>query len=155
MGRTKRDADLREAADLVKSAREAKLPNTRLFHCSDDVQWQNRMGNELIEWADNRESLVLDNFPLSKKLAPYWFYNMRNKNAYFAQCLEYAKAKIGERLQMKLLSDKISGSQEYMIKQLPKLDTLWIEERKENLANKDRIDPIVNIVMPDCGTEKK
>ena len=55
--------DLIEAGNLVKSARD-KIPEVKLFHCSDDEKWQNDMGNRLMEWVDKDTTNALDNFPL-------------------------------------------------------------------------------------------
>lgn len=125
--RAAKDEDLKEKASLLVSGRDL-LPETRLYHATDNVELQNRLGNELMEWVDKEDSLLLDTFPLSKRMAPRWFYNMASKNPYFEQCLSYAKARLGERMEEKLKNNPL-----YLQKALPLYSTLWIEAEDKKL----------------------
>ena len=144
-----KDKELRDRADVLRFARE--LPEVKLYHCSDDVQWQNRMGTELMEWAERDDSRILDNFPLSKRLAPQWFYRMKDKNDYFAQCLQYAKAKIGVRLEEKIIDHPI-----HISKSLPLYGTLWVEAEEKKLSATKSSNTPANIIvqMPNFGEQK-
>ena len=141
---------LNEVAAVVKSVRE--LPPTKLFHCSDDVKWQNQIGDDLMEWADKEDSRLLDSFPLSRRLAPEWFYKMAKKNPYFAQCLSYAKAKLGERME-----DKIKDNPIHISKALPLYSTLWIEaeQKKQDAQNAISGPTNITVKMPNLGKERK
>jgi len=118
----------KERMDLIKSARAQEEETKKHFFCSDDVKWQNEIANDLMDWADIDDSRLLDSFPLSRRLSPRRFYKMAEKNAYFAECLEYAKAKLGERMEIKIVDQP-----QYISKALPMYSTLWemAEEKKK------------------------
>lgn len=146
-----KDKELREAALLLKSARD--LSDDHLFHATDDPKVQQRLANELAEWADREDSVVLDSFPLSKRINPRWFYNMAKNNTYFAQCLEYARARIGERLEMKL-----QGNPVYQLKALPIYSTPWAdyEEKKQEAARATQATVVERYIeLPNCGLKEK
>lgn len=145
-----KDKELREKADLLSFTHD--IPKDRLFHATDDPKEQRKLANELIEWADLEESTVLDTFPLKKKINPRWFYNMAKDDNYFSQCLSYARAKIGEREELKL-----GNSHDYLMKKLPLYSTQWIEaEEKKQAAARATTATIVEryIELPNCGTKE-
>ncbi len=165
----KRDADLLDAAHLAKAARISEnsqkqqpvvnsartTERNKMFFAPGDEKEQNKLGNDLVDWANLETSLFLSEFPKARHLWSRSFYNIAKKNEYFALCLGYAKDRIGERLQVRLLAEKIQGSQEYLIKQLSKVEELWIQQYEESLASKDKqVDPIININIPHIGTTK-
>lgn len=133
---------------MVQSARAQGL-----FQATDDEKQQREWANELMEWADLDDSFILDTFPLKKRISPHRFYNMARENNYFSQCLSYAKARIGERLQMKLINDR-----DYIKNQIPKLDALTIEyEQKKQEAARATQATVVEryIELPNCGLKEK
>lgn len=143
-----KDKELREIANLVSSC-----PREGLFMATDDVSLQNRLGNEMMEWADLDDSFVLDAFPLKKRMSPPKFYKMAEQNPYFAECLSYAKSRIGERYHKGL-----AGFERYMEKQLSKLDALWIEaeERKLAATQAGAHKPVERYIeLPNCGLKEK
>jgi hypothetical protein len=141
--------DLIEAGNLVKSARD-KIPEVKLFHCSDDEKWQNDMGNRLMEWVDKDTTNALDNFPLSQRLAPRWFYNMAKTNNYFAQCLQYAKARIGSRLH-----EKVENNQLYIMKSIPLHMTMWEDQEEKRLNSEAKgAAQIITVGIPEITVNK-
>jgi hypothetical protein len=139
----------KEHAEVVQSARLHDVEKRKLFFCSDDLKWQNEIGNNFMDWADMDTSLDLDSFPLSRRYSPSRFYRMRDNNPYFAECLEYARAKIGERI-----SAKLQERPDYQMKMLPMYSTLWIEaeERKTAETNKFVHEyKIVEVEIPAIG----
>ena len=121
-----KNQELRERAELLSSARDF-APETRLTHVSSNPEWQRAISDELVEWANKEDSRLIDSFPLSKRIAPRWFYKMANDNEYFARALQYAKAKLGERME-----NMVKDSPGYIAKALPMYSTVWedAEERK-------------------------
>lgn len=55
------------------------------------------MGNELIEWAKQEDSMTIDGFPISKMLAPSAFHELPTKSAQFSQAYDLALGIIGLR----------------------------------------------------------
>ena len=60
------------------------------------------LSDELIEWADKEDSILLQQFALSKKISPYNFYDFakKSKNEYFKQAFEYARAQCSIKMVM-------------------------------------------------------
>lgn len=132
-GRTPSQAeDMQNQVELIQSARK-ETEHLKLYHCSDDVLWQNQIGRDLMEWAEKEDSRLLDDFPLSRRLAPQWFYRMALTNNYFAQCLQFAKAKLGTRME-----HKVKNHPSYIAKALPMYSTLWIEAEDKKNAEESR-----------------
>lgn len=127
-----KNQELREKAEMLRSAREI-VPQTKLHHISSDPDWQRAIADELAEWADKEDSRLLDSFPLSKRIAPMWFYRMANDNEYFARALQYAKAKLGERME-----ERIQDSPIYISKALPMYSTLWMEAEERKLKEESK-----------------
>jgi hypothetical protein len=99
-----------------------------------------------MDWADLDTTLDLDSFPLSRRYSPTRFYRIRESNPYFAECLEYAKAKIGERI-----SAKLQNRHDYQMKMLPLYSTLWIEAEERKTAQESKFVheyKVVDIEMP-------
>lgn len=149
-----KDVELREKALLLKSAREQEKAQQKQirFFCSDNVAWQNEMANRLVEWADKEDSRLIDAFPLSQHLSPRRFYKIAETNNYFAACLEYAIAKLGERME-----DKIKDHPIHISKALPLYSTLWIqaEQKKQDAQNAISGPTNITVKMPNLGKEKK
>lgn len=124
------EEECRQAALAEIKSRRAQEVRKRVF-CSDDEEWQNQIGNDLMDWSNTDEAMVLDTFPLSRYLSPSRFYKIAEKNPYFAQCLEYARAKLGEKMELKIKDNPI-----HISKALPIYSTLWIEaeDRKNKSA---------------------
>jgi hypothetical protein len=55
------------------------------------------LGNELIAWAQQEDSLIIDGFPLSKMIAPSTFHALPAKSEQFAQSYDVALRIIGSR----------------------------------------------------------
>jgi len=55
------------------------------------------MGNELVAWAQQEDSLTIDGFPISKMLAPSIFHALPAKSQQFAQAYDLALGIIGSR----------------------------------------------------------
>lgn len=64
------------------------------------VDEQNNLADEMSEWVSKQQVWNLDQFPISKKMAPSRFYNLKDNNEYFANALEYARRVISDRLIM-------------------------------------------------------
>jgi hypothetical protein len=137
--------DMKDTAKLLSSGAP-----TKLFMATDDVNVQNRLANEMMDWADLDDSFVLDSFPVMKRMSPIKFYKMAEKNTYFAECLSYAKSRIGERYHRGL-----AGFEKYMDKQLSKLDALWIEAEEKKQAAQAQSGPSKIDLHFDNWGEKK
>lgn len=60
----------------------------------------NQLANEMLLWAfETEDALAIEDFPLSKMIAPSVYFKQAEKNKYFAQALEIARCCIGSRLQ--------------------------------------------------------
>jgi hypothetical protein len=118
----------REYREVLASARAEEIEkDKKRFFCSKDKDWQNQIGRDLMEWAETDEARLLDSFPLKRGYSPRRFYKMAESNEFFAECLEYAKARLGEKIEGKLKDNSV-----YLFKALPLYSTLWEdqEERK-------------------------
>ena len=77
----------------VISKKPSKYPEKlgKMPHGTED---QNILADELIEWALKEDSLLLERFPLSKKISPYRFFRLckSGKNDYLTRALEFARA---------------------------------------------------------------
>ena len=63
-----------------------------------DVKSQNLLANELLDYGINPKHDDIKQFAIDRGYNPYYlFHNLAEKNPYFAECLETAKAAIGIR----------------------------------------------------------
>lgn len=95
-----------------------------------DEQKQNKLANELLDWVNNEDSFAIEDFPISKSIAPSRFYQCANDNEYFAEALELARYTIGSKLQ-KGMREKILPK-DYVLRLLP----LYNEEYKSLILDK-------------------
>lgn len=73
-----------------------KIPSrvriTGLQKVPADIKIQNKLADELVEWAfENKQEFTLNKFPLSKHYDPYKFFNLAKKNQYFKDALSFAR----------------------------------------------------------------
>lgn len=68
-----------------------------LVQIPTDPVAQNNLGSDLLEWSNKPEAEAIEQFPLSRRMNPYKFYDIALVNPYFSDCLEAARASIGFR----------------------------------------------------------
>jgi hypothetical protein len=116
---------------LDKSKRESYLSKYNVAtppHSEFDI---NQLANEMLLWSfENKDALAIEDFPLSRMIAPSVFYKQADKSEYFAQALEIARCRIGSRLQ-KLARDGMIDPR-FVLKILP----LYHEDYKNLLMAK-------------------
>lgn len=131
------------------------LPPQRLNRVPIDVDDQNKLANEMVEWVIKTNTYCLANFPLLKSYAPSKFYKIANYNEYFADCLDFARYMIASRLQQSW-EDK-TVDRDYA--------KLWLaiydEQYRDITMQKHRITEELrqgvstfNIVVPEIGNGK-
>ena len=114
-----------------KAANDARpkpnLPTKTNYHPYEitpkDTKTQNKLADELIEWAYNNEVIDLDLFPLSKRLSPYRFYKISQSNPYLEEALEVAKYIISSRLKKGWADRSIDAS--YAKEMLPEYNQTY------------------------------
>jgi hypothetical protein len=120
-----------------------------------EEQAQNELANEMLDWVDQDESYTLEDFPISKSMAPSRFYRCAMQNEYFAEALDLARYTISSRLQKDLRSKRLD--KDYVLRLLP----LYNQEYKSLIL--DKIDKTkeeqnknITVVMEKfCGCEDK
>ncbi len=81
-----------------------------------DIEEQNKLANELIKWVSD-VVYELEDFPISKSMAPTRFYAIAKDNEYFAEALDLARYVISSRLQKGLREKSID--KDYVMRMLP------------------------------------
>ena len=98
-----------------------------------DVEKQNALGDELINWADATEAISIDEFFHKKKIAPSRFYRTVQTNEYLNVCYEYALCAINKRI-----TEALRNNQLYLMNTVKHYDSQYIEEtRLKREAEKD------------------
>lgn len=123
---------LKDRADVVRFAR-GRAPEIRLFQLPVEVDKQNQLGNDLIEWARVETNNVIQQFANERHISLQRLLKLAEKNDYFAQCLEIAKELICGRHEQKLLEDR-----GYQHKMLNVLNPLIIEAEEKKAAAKQQ-----------------
>lgn len=127
---------------------------------------------DLIEWADKEDSLLLQQFALSKRISPYNFFKFatKRKNELFSQAFEYARAQCLIRMakQNSELKDRVVD------KYLPLYDSYYsdyllakeqrdheyqkelktIEDKKSSANIIVQMDPVISDIVPKCIDNK-
>lgn len=105
------------------------IPKTmnRMPKGTQEVQ---ELADELVEWADKPDSVLLQQFAVSKKISPYQFfrYAEREVNAAFTQAFDYARAKCSIRMLLGECAIKDVALSKY----IPLYDTFYGNFIKEN-----------------------
>lgn len=102
----KRDQDLLDVADLVHSARVVKFKKQKM---PNSVEEQNEIGDDLINWASDSDSVDIDDFFAKYNWSPLHFRKACKLNEYLSECLDVAYAKISSRI-----GALIKGNQFYL-----------------------------------------
>lgn len=82
-----------------------------------EIEKQNKLVNEMLIWAQKNDSLCLEDFPISKSIAPTRFYACAQDNDYFADALDLARYTISSRLQLGLRDRTLDKN--YVLRLLP------------------------------------
>ena len=103
---------------------------------------QNDLANEVIKWSLLEESLFLEEFPLSKKISPYRFFQFakNQKNPYFTNAVEFARAVLSVKMQKGVINKKLD--REFILRLLP----IYNLEYKEFLMEQRTISQSQNII---------
>lgn len=97
-----------------------------------DLEAQNALANEMIQWVARQDSFALEEFPISKRMAPSRFYQCAEDNEYFADALDFARYSISSRLQKGLRTKELE--KDYVLRMLP----LYNQEYKALIIDKVR-----------------
>lgn len=87
----------------VPSTHENSLPKktyTQLYNLKRppvDPKEIKKLGNDLVKWCADDDSLILEEFAIQEGIAPSHFRRLMNKHKYFAECYEFAKAAVAAR----------------------------------------------------------
>lgn len=108
-----------------------------------DFADQNILADELVTWALGNTNSTIEDFPLSKRMAPRRFYAMAlpNKNGeineYFASALEFSRYVIGSKIQKEWREKAISDFASKMMPLYNKEfhDYIIAKSKDENLGN--------------------
>jgi len=106
----------------VANKKEASAPRARarrryLVKPPQEIEKQNELVNEMLIWAQKNDSLCLEDFPISKNMAPTRFYACAQDNDYFADALDLARYTISSRLQLGLRDRTLDKN--YVLRLLP------------------------------------
>jgi hypothetical protein len=105
--RPPKDADLREAAELLPSARREFLrPN---FMPTDNKELE-ELGSTLLEWSEREDSTSIDAFFLQRKISPSRFFKTAERHEFLSNCLDIALANIASKL-----NEQLKNNQLYLI----------------------------------------
>lgn len=106
----------------------------------EDIEEQNKLIMDMVEWADTDDkALDPDKFPVTRKLNPYRFYRLADKNEFFAEGLSLAKYIIGVRLKEHARERKLD--KEYLFRFLPLYHPEfreWMREKKLSMFGDDK-----------------
>lgn len=124
------DLELIERAELVSSARGLlQKPN----FLPENIQKQNELGDDLLNWCFAKERTSIDEFFHEKKISPMRFYRACEGNDYLFQCLDIALAKIGTTL-----SEALKDNHLYLMSLHKQYSSLHREEaRLKRESDKD------------------
>ena len=116
---------------VVKQLNTYKLnKHSKLINPPKTIKAQNDLADEFVEWSYRNDSFAIEDFPLSKKMSPTYFYALAFQNEYFLHALDIAKHNIGSRL-MSCWRNK-TLDREYALKMFP----LYNKKYKEYLFEK-------------------
>ncbi len=103
---------------MAKKASQPRAPAHRrwLQKPPTDIEEQNALADELLKWVSN-VVYELEDFPISKSMAPTRFYAIASNNEYFAEALDLARYVISSRLQKGLREKTID--KDYVMRMLP------------------------------------
>lgn len=94
---------------LAQPIPAARVVNIKLQWPPKEIAEQNKLGDQLVEWAVVHDGNKIEDFPLQRFINPFRFKHIGDDNEYFRECYEYAQYMIGARLQngIHAKSDKI------------------------------------------------
>jgi hypothetical protein len=132
---------------MSKKTNKASRAHRRLVNLPpEDILEQNILADELIEWVQGAV-YAIEEFPISKSMAPSRFYAITNTNEYFADALDLARYIIGCRLQ-KGLRDK-TLDKDYVLRLLPIYNQAYKDLMLTKLKESDAArSGKINIIMP-------
>ena len=55
-----------------------------------DIEEQNQLGVELVEWSCNANNYFIEKFPIMRRINPYRFFKAKETNPFFAECVQIA-----------------------------------------------------------------
>lgn len=117
---------------------------------------QDELANEMLRFISDENVLTLDSFPISKSMAPKYFYKLANKNDYFDLCLDLARSILSDRLIYGWHHGRFQ--KDFVLRMLP----LYNEEYKEMTMQKFKITEqarhqpaVINVVVPPIKAEEK
>lgn len=95
------------------------------------IEEQNIMADELIQWALLPDSILMEEFPLSKNISPYRFFKLADSktNEYFTDAYEFANSWCGVKMQ--------KGQHQLDLNLLNKIFPLYHKRYNEYLLSKD------------------
>lgn len=102
--------------------------------CPKDIEEQNALGVELVEFTCNPEIYDIEEFPLSRRMNPYRFYKMAKTNEFFAECLQTATYLCALHLKKAAYSSTIPSN--IMLALLPTLNPEYREFIVEKVTKK-------------------
>lgn len=145
--------DRKESVSLVSSARTNGI-FIRPSLIPDNIEKQNQLGEDLIDWVESKEATSIDNFFVEKKMSPSAFYRTAETNSYLAQCLDIALAKISTRL-----SELLKNNQLYIMNSIKHYSSMAREEARLKRESEKEAKVITTYVEEKIGipvfTKKK
>lgn len=160
----------RPAHKQVTIRRKTEKYPEKLARIPHSVEEQNVLADELIEWAQQEDSLFLEKFPLSKFLSPYLFFKLAksNKNDYFTRAVDFARAccsirqlegnhSIDSAIIQKLLPVYNRQYQEYLTEREDRMHTYQKELKTIDIQKNDAqnvitvIEKITSDIVPVCN----
>jgi hypothetical protein len=87
----------RKSFTIKKKPDKYHSPLNRMPNSKEEIH---ALADELMQWAQNPNSLFMQQFAIEKKIAPYLFFQMgkSGRNEYFTQAFDYARAACSVRL---------------------------------------------------------
>ena len=149
-------------AELVmkKEAKKAVHTRTRrrfVIKPPTDEQEQNELVNELIWWVQKKDSYALEDFPISKSMAPSRFYRCAEDNEYFAEALDFARYTIGSRLQKGLRNKELD--KDFVLRLLPLYNreyrSLMLDKIKQSKDEPQSITVVMDCYSSECQNKRK
>jgi len=129
-----------------------------LVRAPTDLDIQNDLGLELKLWATNEDNFEIEDFPISKSIAPSRFFAMAEMNPYFEECLDISRAIIASRLIKSWRTGLLP--RDFVIRILPlyhkEFKNLALENRRVvEEARTSSHAAIFHIGIPDITTKKE
>ncbi len=105
-----------------------------LRHMSSNLEEQNALAVELVEWSCQPDSYYIEKFPVSKGISPYRFFKVKHTNDLFAECVELSNAICHLNLKQAVHTGELHHS--YVLSLLPIIDGDYKGYMMEKIAKK-------------------